>query len=66
MKETIKVTGMSCKHCKSRVEKKLKETDGVKSAEVNLENSEVTVETDSEKINIEEIKDIINSLGYKA
>jgi len=36
MKKVIKVSGMTCEHCKARVEKALSSVDGVKSAKVDL------------------------------
>lgn len=39
----IHVEGMTCNHCKMRVEKAVSSLDSVTSAEVSLENKEVTV-----------------------
>lgn len=66
MKEVIKITGMSCNHCKDRVEKKLKTAEGVKDVTVDLKNSEAIVDIDESKTNSSKLKEIINSLGYKA
>ncbi len=40
------VEGMSCGHCKSAVESALNSIDGVTSADVNLENGQVSVQYD--------------------
>lgn len=42
MKKIMKIQGMSCGHCKARVEKALHQIDGV-SASVNLEKAEAVV-----------------------
>lgn len=41
--EILNVEGMSCGHCKSAVESALNNIDGVTSADVNLENGQVSV-----------------------
>lgn len=45
MKTIIKIEGMTCGHCKARVEKTLAELPGVMSAEVDLEAKTATVES---------------------
>lgn len=47
MKKTVRIEGMSCKHCAMRVEKALNALEGVR-ATVNLEAAEALVESDSE------------------
>ncbi|HAN20146.1 MAG: hypothetical protein A2Y15_03350 [Clostridiales bacterium GWF2_36_10] len=47
MKKVIKIDGMSCGHCKARVEKVLGDIDGV-SAKVNLEKGEAIVSIDKD------------------
>lgn len=44
MKHTYKITGMTCMGCRSHVEKALNETEGVTTAEVNLEKGEAVIE----------------------
>ncbi|MBZ9730745.1 heavy metal translocating P-type ATPase [Salegentibacter sp. JZCK2] len=43
MSQTYSVSGMTCKGCKAHVEETLKKVEGVKSAKVNLEKSEVKI-----------------------
>lgn len=57
------VEGMTCEHCKMRVEKALKGIKGVKSAEVNLEAGIAEVETKKE-ISFETFKGAIEEAGY--
>ena len=40
---TVKVDGMMCGHCASRVEEAVKSVNGVTDAKVSLESKEVTV-----------------------
>lgn len=40
----LDIAGMSCNHCKARVEKALNGVDGVNSVEVDLENGKAKVE----------------------
>ena len=44
MKKTILVDGMMCMHCVGHVKTALEKVDGVKSAEVSLENKTAVVE----------------------
>ena len=44
MKHTYTVTGMTCNGCRTQVEEKLNNIDGVKNATVNLEKSEAVIE----------------------
>ena len=62
--KTIKVEGMTCNHCKSNVESNLEKLGSVSKANVSLADKTVTIEGD--KIDVQEAKDMINSLGYKA
>ncbi|MDR3258458.1 MAG: cation transporter [Fusobacteriaceae bacterium] len=63
MKKTIIIDGMSCEHCKARVEKALNAIDGVSEAVVNLEkkNAEFTITKD---ITDEILTNTIEDVGY--
>lgn len=61
--KTIKVEGMTCNHCKANVESNLVKLSSVNKAEVNLADKTVRIEGD--QIEIEEAKEMVNSLGYK-
>lgn len=61
---TIKVEGMTCNHCKMNVENNLSKLPFVKHAEVNLSNKTATLEGD--QLEMDKVKETINSLGYKA
>ena len=57
------IEGMTCEHCKMRVEKALKGVKGVKSATVNLENGTAEVEIKKE-IPLDIFKSAIEEAGY--
>lgn len=57
----IKIEGMSCNHCKARVEEALNSLDGV-SAEVNLEEKTATVKGSADK---ELLKKTVEDAGYE-
>jgi uncharacterized membrane protein YraQ (UPF0718 family)/copper chaperone CopZ len=62
--ETIKVEGMTCNHCKANVQNNLEKLSFVENAKVNLADKTVTLEGDN--LEIDKIKETIDSLGYKA
>lgn len=64
MKKEIFIEGMSCGHCKMRVEKVLSEIEGIKSAQVILEENKAIVEFDQE-VDETLIKELIDEAGYK-
>ena len=61
--ETLKVEGMKCEHCSARVKDALK-SHKVK-ATISLENKEVVVNFDEKKISLNQIKEIIEKVGFK-
>ncbi|MCK8059281.1 MULTISPECIES: heavy-metal-associated domain-containing protein [unclassified Fusibacter] len=63
MKKTLKIEGMSCGHCKGRVEKALGGLDGVASVEVNLEAKTATIELTAE-ISNELLTETVDDAGY--
>ncbi len=63
-KITLKVEGMSCGHCKAAVEKALKETNGVRDAEVNLTSKTVEVTYDQDRVDRASLVKAIEDAGY--
>lgn len=63
-KETIKISGMSCAACATRIEKGLNRMDGVNSANVNLAMERATVEYDDGKVDSESLNQTVEKLGY--
>lgn len=64
MKEVLKVAGMSCMNCVKAVETSLGDLQGVSTVKVNLEQADVTVEFDTAKTSLDEIKETIEDQGY--
>jgi len=64
VEEKLGVDGMSCDHCRMRVEKAVKALQGVSSAEVNQENKTLTVQYDNSKTKRGQINEAIEAQGY--
>ena len=62
---TIRVEGMHCGGCASSVEKKLKATKGVQEVIVSFEKKEAWVKYDDQKVTVAELREVINSTGFK-
>ena len=60
---TVMIKGMTCEHCKARVESRLNSLDGV-SAKVNLKRKTAVVSMEKE-VEDEEIKKAIENAGYE-
>jgi len=63
MKKTIYIDGMSCNHCKMRVENTLKEMQGITEAVVNLDSKLAEVELTSDVDNAV-ITEAIDDIGF--
>lgn len=61
----LKIGGLSCNHCKMKIEKALKTLAGVENVQVNLEAGEAIVDFDSAKISVAELKTVILDAGYE-
>ena len=62
--KTIKIKGMSCHHCVMAVTKALKEIDGVKDVQVNLERGEAIVHEDK-PVDPDILREHIEKAGYE-
>lgn len=60
----LTVDGMSCSHCENAVKNSVGKLNGVESVNVDLGSKKVSVEYDSEKVDINTIKDTIEDQGY--
>ena len=63
MKYLLAIDGMMCGRCTARVEKALKDTRGVLSVEVSLENKSATVEV-KDRTKIDVLKKAVENAGY--
>jgi sulfite exporter TauE/SafE/copper chaperone CopZ len=64
--KTIRIGGMTCLNCQTRIENKLKSAVGVEEATANYNTGTVTVTWNASVITFSEIKSAIESLDYKA
>ena len=66
MKEiNLKIEGMHCAGCSTRLERILNNLEGVEKAKVSLEEKQATIKFDETKTNIENIKEAIADAGFK-
>ena len=61
----LKIEGMHCAGCSTRLEKVLNNLEGVKIAKVSLEEKKATIKYDETKISLENIKESIEDAGFK-
>ncbi len=62
--KTLKVSDMSCAHCKAAVEGELNEISGVGYSKADVEKGTVEVSFDDGKVSIEDLKRAIEGAGY--
>jgi|GEM_PF-10089 len=60
---TLDITGMTCDHCATGIEKKVGELAGIASNNVNYPEGKGTFTYDPEKVSKKEITDTINGMG---
>jgi copper chaperone len=65
-KITLTIEGMTCAHCEMTVTKALKETSGVKSVNVSLDENTALIEYKSSKTSPEKLIEAVEKAGYKA
>jgi copper chaperone CopZ len=64
-RESYLVEGMTCSGCERAIQRVLSNLQGVVSAKADLNSSTVSVEYDSEKVNVDQIKSAVNNIGYR-
>ncbi|ACL75124.1 heavy metal translocating P-type ATPase [Ruminiclostridium cellulolyticum] len=65
-KVELKLTGMSCAACSSKIERKLNKTEGIAKAAVNLATEKANIEYDLSTVKVSDIIKTIERLGYGA
>jgi len=63
-KEVINVNGMSCSHCVTAITSAVGGLDGVTDVVVDLGAKTVTVEYNSEKVSLGDLRRVIEEEGY--
>lgn len=61
----LTVEGMSCSHCENSVKNAVGALNGVENVSIDLKAKKVSVEYDSERVDLKTIKDTIEDLGYE-
>ncbi|MEK4029864.1 heavy metal translocating P-type ATPase [Pseudobacillus sp. FSL P4-0506] len=61
---TLKIEGMTCAACATRIEKGLKKIDGVEDANVNFALEKTKIKYDPDKTDTATFKEKVQSLGY--
>jgi len=64
MRNTLKITGMTCASCARAVERNVKKLNGIQSADVNLATEKLVIEFDESKVNLDQIKAAVKKAGY--
>lgn len=65
MSKKYKVRGMTCNHCKEKIEKALKKKKDIKDAKIDLRTGILDLEYKSNEIALHSIKKVISQLGYE-
>jgi copper ion binding protein len=63
---TLRVAGMTCQHCVRSVREALEGHQGVRSAEVDLENGRAVVEYDEGLVSVQDMAGVVAEEGYEA
>ena len=66
VKKKLKIEGMHCTSCALNIDFDLEDLEGIKSAKTSYAKQETEVEFDPEKINDQQILEIIKKTGYTA
>ncbi|MBR7554696.1 copper chaperone CopZ [Allobacillus sp. GCM10007491] len=64
MQITLKVTGMTCGHCKQSVNDALSNLEGVRSVEVNLDSGNVDVAYEDSLVSKQQLIEAVEGQGY--
>lgn len=64
IKETVKISGMTCAACAQRVQKAAAKLEGVAEASVNFATEKLMVEFEQEQVTLEAIKEAVIKTGY--
>ena len=63
--EVIKIKGMTCMGCVNSVKRVLEKIPGVDSADVSLEQKQVTIQYDAATTQSSQLKDAIEGAGFE-
>ena len=63
--EVLRILGMTCAACSTRVEKMVGRMDGVEKVSVNLSTERMTIRLDRSKTSMAEVKKMVEKAGYQ-
>lgn len=63
-KDIFNIIGMHCASCSLTIERALKKTVGVKSADVNYGTEQAVIEYDESQTDPEKLTAVVKSIGY--
>ena len=61
---TLTINGMKCTGCSQRVERALKNTDGIKDASVDLDSRKAKISYNKDEISVQQICETITDVGF--
>jgi len=64
-KNKIQISGMHCSGCVERLTKVFNNLEGVRSAEVSLEDGQAEVTFDEDQTGVSQMKQVIRDAGYE-
>lgn len=64
-KKRLRIDGMTCTNCQNKIERKLRNTAGIKQAKVSYNSGTADITYDTDIISLKDISEIIEKLGYK-
>jgi len=65
-KMALIISGMHCVSCAKIIESALEEKEGVISISVDYDSKKAFLEFDTQKTNLDEVKNVLKALGYTA
>lgn len=65
-KVEIQISGMTCTGCENAIQKTIDGFDGVYTSKADHQKGIAIVELDSTKVDLNQVKDAINEMGYEA
>lgn len=65
-KEEIRITGLHCSGCADRVSNVLNELEGIRSADVSLDEKQAAITFDKDQVDFPQMKEAIEEAGYQA
>jgi copper chaperone len=65
MQTTLKIEGMTCQHCSTRVRQSLSNVQGVQSVDIDLAKGYANVEYDESQVNQTALDKAVEMVGYK-